>query len=391
MKKKITAAALSSVMLIPALTGVYPAYSILPAFSADSSKISGDLSELMNHSADEYFPVWLFLDDKGAPDFDLLTEEKINPMTEEEMEAYFELSEAERTDLIRETRGEFVKEYYKAKNNDFITSFGIDESNVGFVSMFTPVLICKLTAGQIQQAAEDERVESITLFTDFTLSPQTESLGSDLTKEAFLSLVVSDDEDFSDGGFVYGKDLKYDAFLDEDGCYQLIIYGVKEEDYRPAEKISEQVMKLNTKGYLLPPIDIGFWTGYKFDISPNAGGSPAYSGRFSYLVYAENVMPGIVQASSIVKASVDMPYDIAQYIFPTITPGDLDNDGLVTAADASLILEAYSYLSTGTQLTLNMTMCDINGDGQTDSADASDILVKYAEASTGTVPPSATE
>ena len=57
-------------------------------------------------------------------------------------------------------------------------------------------------------------------------------------------------------------------------------------------------------------------------------------------------------------------------------------DGSITASDASNVLLAYAYSSTGKKLTLNMTQFDYNNDGIINSADSSVILEKYAELST---------
>ena len=54
----------------------------------------------------------------------------------------------------------------------------------------------------------------------------------------------------------------------------------------------------------------------------------------------------------------------------------------ISASDASLVLSAYAYSSTGKKLTLNMTQFDYNNDSIIDSSDASAILEKYAELST---------
>ena len=174
-----------------------------------------------------------------------------------------------------------------------------------------------------------------------------------LTKEEFLDLVVSETEDFSDGGVFYGKDLKYDAIETENGEYQLIVYGIKQEYYTPNIKVSQEGMKCNSEDYLLA------------------------------VFYIENVLPGfLAPAESIVEASLYKDYEIASYIYPVITAGDTDGDGSITASDASNVLLAYAYSSTGKKLTLNMTQFDYNNDGIINSADSSAILAKYAELST---------
>lgn len=66
--------------------------------------------------------------------------------------------------------------------------------------------------------------------------------------------------------------------------------------------------------------------------------------------------------------------------------GDVDEDGSVSAKDASAILVEYSKLSTGADSTLTdaqKAAADVNGDGKTDAKDASAILAYYSYLSTG--------
>ena len=85
---------------------------------------------------------------------------------------------------------------------------------------------------------------------------------------------------------------------------------------------------------------------------------------------------------TIVDASVNQSLDIAKYIYPVITSGDIDNDGMITASDATLVLQAYSYASTGANMNLNTTLFDYNKDGSINASDATDILEEYAARST---------
>lgn len=203
-----------------------------------------------------------------------------------------------------------------------------------------------------------------------------------LTKEKFLDLVVSETEDFSDGGVIYGKDLKYDAIETEDGGYQLIVYGIKQEYYTPNISVSDEGMKCNFEDYSCAKV-AAFYSGVEMQITPATNGNGAADFSFDAVCYVENVLPGFASpAESIVEASLDMPYDVAQYIYPKITAGDTDGDGSITSSDASNVLLAYAYTSTGENLTLNQTQFDYNKDGLINSADASEILAKYAELST---------
>ncbi|MBO4878181.1 MAG: leucine-rich repeat protein [Ruminococcus sp.] len=71
---------------------------------------------------------------------------------------------------------------------------------------------------------------------------------------------------------------------------------------------------------------------------------------------------------------------------PGLKMGDVDLDGLVTSADASLLLDEYSLMSVSTESTFNerqILIADVNVDGQINAADASAILGYYTYISTG--------
>lgn len=82
--------------------------------------------------------------------------------------------------------------------------------------------------------------------------------------------------------------------------------------------------------------------------------------------------------SEIVKASLFKEHEIASYIYPTIKKGDIDNDGMISAIDASYVLSAYAYSETGKKIALNYELFDYNDDGLIDAIDASRILADYA-------------
>lgn len=352
MKKanKIIAAMMSPALLISAFSAVYTDKST-PVFSTDSSRITVQLSEEIARNEKELYTVWIFLVDKHDPD---------TYPTSGDREA--------------------VSEYYQKKNNAVITDLGIDESRISYIGMYTPDIICELTAEQIRTAAMDERIESIGLY-DSQLPTEQAFTEEKLTKEEFLDTVISENVSFSDGGFVYRGDLKFDA-IEDGNSYTLIIYGIDQKYYEPYIGIDSEVLRLNNGAYTLGG-DASFTSGSGWQVTP-ADSSTAYKGDFfNTIVYVNNVLPGYPRpASDIIEASKYKNFDLAAYVYPEIIPGDIDCDGMITASDASLILAAYSYLSTGTPLTLNKTMCDYNKDGQIDPVDASDILVRYSEAST---------
>lgn len=213
--------------------------------------------------------------------------------------------------------------------------------------------------------------------------PTTGSASQIMTKEEFMDLVISDDSDFSDGGYIYSSTLKFDAVENQSGEYDLIVYGIDPRDVSSGSYHGSE-MKENWKDYTaaMPAM---FFCGVTYSINAQKDKSAAYTEMFDVIYYIDNTIPGVMTASSgrtIVDASINQPIDIARYIYPVITSGDVDNDGLITASDATLVLQAYSYASTGASMNLNSTLFDYNRDGSINSADATDILEEYAERST---------
>ena len=69
--------------------------------------------------------------------------------------------------------------------------------------------------------------------------------------------------------------------------------------------------------------------------------------------------------------------------------GDVNEDGIVDASDASCVLAAYAKIQTGGESTLTDTQtkaADVNNDRVVDASDASKILAYYAAISTGQKP-----
>lgn len=81
-----------------------------------------------------------------------------------------------------------------------------------------------------------------------------------------------------------------------------------------------------------------------------------------------------------------IPAPDPQYIGVEIPLGDVDNDGCIDSADASLILLAYAQLSTHgiSQLSEEQALAaDVDSDGCVDATDASAVLSYYSYTSTG--------
>lgn len=105
-----------------------------------------------------------------------------------------------------------------------------------------------------------------------------------------------------------------------------------------------------------------------------------------FLVSAEdNVHNECVFAHDSVMISFDSnipKYFIGENYDKEVQKGDVDCGGSIDASDASLVLQAYSSLSTGGTTYLNYSLADWDNNGAIDAADASCILQKYAELST---------
>lgn len=357
------------------------AFSYGSAIDEKSDKISAELSESMVSSALEVYPVWIVLTDNDKPDFRTLATEEIHPKTEEEMEKFYALSEDERTELMRSAMLSIVKKYYSEKNQRFLTEMNISSDCVKAMSEMTSTMVLTLNKEQITELAKSELVESMSLYDNEIPTESFTDEADKLTKEEFLDMVVSETEDFSNGGFVYRGDLKFDA-IPNGGGWNLVIYGIKEEDYEPNIKLKEGAVIRNYKEYMGASA-VAFWSGSTESIeSMKPNDNPALD-RFKVIYYVENVLPGFsIPRENIVEASRNMTYDVAKYIYPEITKGDINDDGAIDASDASLVLSAYSYIMIGEQMALNSELFDWNNDGAIDSVDASNILQKYAENST---------
>lgn len=374
--KKIISSFLSALLMAFSVS----AATLTNVTAADKNgKISAELSDYMESSNEESFCVWVWLSDGDKPDFNALMLEEIRPKTEAEAEKYYSLSEEERTELESSTRLKFVKEYYVSKNQEFLANAGISSESVKFTSELTPSMVLVLNTEQIAAIKKIDVVKSIEMYDEESFNQAAATSTDKLTKEQFLDKVISDKEDFSDSGFIYRGNLKFDALPNGDG-FDLIVYGIKKEDYKPIGNLSESVLAFDTKNYKVSTTP-SFYSGCVFSVAPDE--STGLKNDFSVIFYVENVLPGFPEpAVNIIEASLYKKSEIASYIYPEITKGDVDGNGKIDASDASMILVAYSYFSTGKTPALNYEQFDYNGDGKIDASDASDVLVKYAELST---------
>ena len=97
------------------------------------------------------------------------------------------------------------------------------------------------------------------------------------------------------------------------------------------------------------------------------------------------VSSGETTVYAIYNGSVYATYTV-RILSDKYSVGDVNNDGIVDASDASDILSVYAALSTGEEVGLTMEelmLADVNNDGMTDATDSSDVLNYYAFVSTG--------
>ncbi len=197
-------------------------------------------------------------------------------------------------------------------------------------------------------------------------------------EKEFLNLFVSNDSEFSDGGFIYTEKYKISAELNSGTDYKhdyLIIYGL--EDVSEIEEIINTT--INNDNFKLAAYP-EFHSGKIYSLSCNNIESDNY---INVVFFVNDVLTDWLKKDiNVLQAWDTYGFDVAPYVYTTITSGDINNDNMITASDASLVIEGYSFLSTGKQIKLNNTLFDYNNDGFIDARDASGILIEYAKLST---------
>lgn len=387
MKKTLTAV-ISAAMLVTAVSAAgFTAVELSSISASENSVISSTLLEAMESSTNEKINVDIWLKDSNKPDFDALTEEKIQPQTAEEAEKFNSLSEYELTELRRTTRLEVVQEYYSSIKRDFMNAHNISQENVIFLSKSTALIRCSLTPEQINLIAGDENVESISLYeaeipTEAPTEPQTNT-PAEYEKYPNITDFNTNDEyyqELSDGI----KDGRYFADFDGNGRFDLI-------DTHLLLHYMATIMTDDT------PAD---WEGRKCICSFVKNGRYSFlndydvverDGMLDYYVTLNNDMLENVKKYGDVNGSGVIDTEDAS-IFMTaynynFEKGDVNRDGSVDASDASFVLEHYSMCQTSKEISDAeiqdmIELADMNGDSVVDASDASLILIAYAESLT---------
>lgn len=201
------------------------------------------------------------------------------------------------------------------------------------------------------------------------------------TPEEFLDIFVSEDENFSDGGLIYVNNNKTAVELHEDSSIiaTIIIYG-----FENVYNIGSSGVKLNLGDYSYMESPDGYYSGmYGFLSAENENGMISREESIKIVYFANDIITDYQRKNlDLFEACKLYDFDVAPYVYTTLTPGDADCDGLISADDASMVLSAYSMQSTGEKLILNSTIFDYNNNGLVDADDASEILSKYTELST---------
>ena len=197
-------------------------------------------------------------------------------------------------------------------------------------------------------------------------------------EKEFLDLFVFNDVEFSDGGFIYAEKYKISAELNAGTDYKhdyLVIYDLK--DISEIEEIINTT--INNTDFKLASYPENY-SGKDYSLSCSNIESDNY---INIVFFVNDILTEWLKNDiNIIKAWDIYGFDVAPYVYTTLTTGDINNDNMINASDASLVLAGYSLLSTGKQIELNSTLFDYNNDGFIDARDASEILAKYAELST---------
>lgn len=171
-----------------------------------------------------------------------------------------------------------------------------------------------------------------------------------------------------------------------------MLYGVYEELFNNGDlSIAIGNIPLKVLGNPVNTIDFSHMSGFVPDgefaeLKSETGGKVFYSVNGGE--YTEYTSPIEIDGYRYIKATVDFEnYSERAYIGADfeIEKGDVNANGSVDSADASLVLSHYADVSTGGGGILKKAIydySDINGDSTVDSSDASLILEIYAERST---------
>ncbi|MDE6518950.1 MAG: hypothetical protein K2K91_00600 [Ruminococcus sp.] len=241
------------------------------------------------------------------------------------------------------------------------------------------------------------------------------SLGSFTTYEGIMQY-TNENESFYSADGIEWYDVYRENYVYTDEEEQLMLLELEEELFDGLEEddteellnaemameLYKELFESGTVAITMGNISlkaIGNPVGY-VDFSHDSGVVPdgteieisAKNGEKVYLIlnnelieYTEPIK--ITEYTEICASYNEKAYSIRTYIPESVFTGygDVDGNGIVDSADASLVLEAYAYASTEGFEIFNgfiADYADFNQDNMTDANDASGILALYAENST---------
>lgn len=209
-------------------------------------------------------------------------------------------------------------------------------------------------------------------------TPGTETGQSYQTKEEFIKLLTSD----SSGNSILDDSVKVDAIFGSganNDTDHLIIYGLASvSDIDPLiEKLTR-----NSPYNWSSAIEPETYSGMIFYLP---SGEVESDNDIDLIVLADNVIPGFL-GRSFASYQNEVGFDALPYVKLV---GDIDRNGMIDAADASLILTANAESAESAALTgeavysdevmADFDLYDVNSDGMIDGVDASLILAQNAE------------
>lgn len=199
-----------------------------------------------------------------------------------------------------------------------------------------------------------------------------------------LASLIAVSTDFQDDQMVYVGDYKLDMQETINGV-ELIIYDIPITDIAQTGCFEIGKVKLNYEKYMFAGIDAPVHPELYSDYELSVGKYDGAPLKIRYFI--KDQLPvswgDVSKTRSLLDVNAGRSYDIAQYIYDNITPGDIDNDGDLSVSDASTILEAYARNAVGENIPLNMTMFDYDENGEVDISDATCVLTRYAETAAG--------
>jgi hypothetical protein len=257
---------------------------------------------------------------------------------------------------------------YRTAGRKIVEQLGLKDA---FVSGTTNMIEANVTKEQIEQVIGLDEIIYVGL--SYSNLYENETIAED-----FAPLVATS-TDFQGDQMIYADDYKVDMQETTNGV-ELIIYDIPLTDITTG-KFEAGKVRINTDKYTFAGIDAPTSAVLYSDYSLSAGMYNGKSVTIRYFVKDQlPVMWGdISKTKSILNVNAERGYDIAQYIYDNITPGDIDNDGILSISDCSTILEAYARNAVCEKIPLNMNMFDYDGNGEVDISDASDVLIQYAK------------